>query len=245
MRKFLRIAVIAILPFAAVVPTAAAAADAPVVLDPATNPFGKSYGEWSADWWQWAFSVPTNKNPLNDKSGKDCGEGQPAGPVFFLAGSGTGGSITRTCSVPADKALFFPIVNTEGENTVGAVKPPKDQPPQTTFTADELRGFVAEIENGAHDLSAELDGVSIPDLTPPTSKYRAASPVFSFTPSKNNLLEAAGLYAPGGQTITPVVADGYYLMLAPLSPGAHTLHFHGALGESLALDVTYHLNVAG
>jgi hypothetical protein len=215
---------------------------APIVLEPDTNPFGKTYGEWSADWWQWAFSVPVNKNPLKDTKGKYCGEGQPSGPVFFLAGSGTPGTYNRTCAVPANKALFFPIVNSEDENTVPEVKPKKNQPPQTTKTVEMLRAELTAVEDGAHDLSAELDGVSIPDLALPT-RYRAVSPVFSITPPDHNLLQDAGFYAPGGETITPAVADGIYLMLAPLSPGEHTLHFHGSLGDPL--DVTYHLNVAG
>src|SRR5438876_1613577 len=28
----------------------------PRVLPPGSSSFGKSYGEWSAQWWQWAFS---------------------------------------------------------------------------------------------------------------------------------------------------------------------------------------------
>ena len=31
-------------------------------------------------------------------------------------------------------------------------------------------------------------------------------------------------------TIYPAVADGVYLMLSPLSPGKHTIHFVGVVG---------------
>ncbi len=46
-------------------------------------PYGNTYGEWSARWWQWLLSVPTPKNPNLDTTGQDCDEGQ-AGPVWFL-----------------------------------------------------------------------------------------------------------------------------------------------------------------
>ena len=62
--------------------------------------FGKSYGEWSTTWWNWAVSQPAEASPVTDETGARCNVGQ-SGPVFFLAGT-TGGSVTRTCSVPVD-----------------------------------------------------------------------------------------------------------------------------------------------
>ena len=45
---------------------------------------GRSYGDWSAAWWQWALSNPVASNPLFDHG--TCGQGQ-SGAVFFLGGS--------------------------------------------------------------------------------------------------------------------------------------------------------------
>jgi hypothetical protein len=48
--------------------------------------------------------------------------------------------------------------------------------------------------------------------------------------------------APG--TYFPSVDDGYYVMIKPLAPGSHTLHFHGTVAAfGFALDITYHLTV--
>src|SRR5208283_3356948 len=81
----------------------------PVVITPDYVAFGGTYGEWSAAWWQWAFSVPVASHPLFDNT--DCSTGQ-SGSVWFLgaksciAGSPncSVGSVTRSCSVPAGKA---------------------------------------------------------------------------------------------------------------------------------------------
>ena len=40
------------------------------------------------------------------------------------------------------------------------------------------------------------------------------------------------------------VDRGFYVAIAPMLPGRHTVRFHGELG-SYVQDVTYQLNVAG
>ena len=40
----------------------------------------------SAQWWQWAISIPSLHNPLLDTSGANCMVGQH-GPIWFLAGA--------------------------------------------------------------------------------------------------------------------------------------------------------------
>src|SRR5262245_34860597 len=69
-----------------------------------------SFKQLSAQWWQWALSIPTDVNPQTDGTGEDCMVGQ-RGEIWFLAGILGGGTVTRTCSVPAGKSLFFPLVN--------------------------------------------------------------------------------------------------------------------------------------
>src|SRR5438067_6038122 len=72
---------------------------------------GKTYGEWSAEWWRYAFSLPLNRNPLNDNTGSLCSEAQSAAsPVFFLVGTLGGPSPTRTCTVKAGRFLFVPLL---------------------------------------------------------------------------------------------------------------------------------------
>lgn len=49
-----------------------------------------------------------------DRTGEFCGENQ-AGSVWFLAGS-FGEKLTRSCVIPADRTLFFPVVNCLGSS---------------------------------------------------------------------------------------------------------------------------------
>jgi hypothetical protein len=197
----------------------------PSVLPPQLDPFGKSYGEWGAEWWQWALAQPAAINPLLDSTGEFASVGQ-SGPVWFLAGT-FGGAAERTCTVPVGKALFFPIVNT----VLGAGV--WDCEPTAPGVVCDVRTLKAKAKANIDKVTlhqVEVDGV-------PLQNYRAASPrPFSITIPDGNVL---GL-APG--TYAPQVCDGYWLMLAPLRPGHHTVHFK-AEGYA-SVDVIYHLMVA-
>src|SRR5262249_19270369 len=58
----------------------------PKVFSPDSAPFNKNFQEWSAEWWQFVFSIPQKVNPLLDEDGDDCMVGQ-YGPVWFLMGT--------------------------------------------------------------------------------------------------------------------------------------------------------------
>jgi len=206
----------------------------PQVVPPNQEAFALSYGEWSARWWQWAgFGMPDAGNPITDPTGAQCAVGQ-WGPVFFLAGTTGAGPVARSCTIPPGKGLLFPIVN-----FAGAV-------PEDGTTPEE----VASAASGAADLvdvstlSVNIDGVEVQNL----GRFRFRTPVFSFTGSAPNLSSLTGC------TVTypncyegfrsQAVGDGYWILLMPLRPGHHTVHFHGEVPDwGFVQEVTYHLNV--
>src|SRR5262245_53465086 len=78
------------------------------IAQPGTKPYGLTYGEWSAKWWQWVLSIPLNSNPMSDETGVNCGLKQE-GSVWFLAGT-SGGQAERSCTIPSSKSVFFPVL---------------------------------------------------------------------------------------------------------------------------------------
>ncbi|PYJ19840.1 MAG: hypothetical protein DME99_11560, partial [Verrucomicrobia bacterium] len=82
----------------------------PRVIPPHGRPYGLSYGEWGAQWWRWAYSFPAAQFPPLQAGEVDCSLGQ-SGSVWFLAGTAGQGPVTRSCTIPAGKALFFPIIS--------------------------------------------------------------------------------------------------------------------------------------
>jgi hypothetical protein len=208
-------------------------------------PVGPLYDVLSAAWWTYAVAQPAATNPLLDTNTTpeaDCHAGQ-AGPVFFLVGRFGDGPLTRDdCTVPANRALFFPLFN------VIDIHVPESIPGGDPFDTPELLwAHLAASGFAATSLYASVDGFPIGNLNPSTTPYRACvGPVakcfprsFSVTIPDDDVFGAttvpAGKYA-------PAVADGFYLLLAPLEPGMHTITF-GGTGTAPTQDITYHLRV--
>jgi hypothetical protein len=201
------------------------------VIPPIAKMYGMTYGEWSARWWQWAYSLSVDENPFFDVAG-DCSNGAngQSGPVWFLTGViNESGTAVRNCTVPSGKALFFPILNAECSALEG-----------NGSTEEALRACAIGLIGNEVSLAAEIDGVSIGHL----EAYRTSSPLFSFGPlPDDNVLQYFGYTASAGAT-SLAVADGFYVMLTPLSVGQHTIHFTGGIPDVFTLDITYNLTIA-
>ncbi|MCO6046929.1 PEP-CTERM sorting domain-containing protein [Aeoliella sp. ICT_H6.2] len=207
------------------------------VMPPESHPFGKSHDEWSAEWWQWAVSLPADNHPLFDTA--EAGAGQPSDHVWFLGGTFTSipdpnnpdlvvGEADRAITVPSGTALFFPVMN--------AISLEFEEAPSSEEDLREEARFLGDHRTG---LFAEVDGVEILDL----DSYRVETPLFTLGPLPDNNIVGV----PEGQTLVGV-DDGVYLMLAPLSVGEHSLDFGGALvlpenGFEFRLDIHYDITV--
>jgi hypothetical protein len=215
------------------------------VLAPASLPYGLSYQEWSAKWWQWSLGQSTNHFELVGESGSCDG---PASRVRFLAGAyGFGiNLITNEVTVSAETPLFLAVLSFVADNTACPITD------FTSLTADQLTTVaVGAWKADATLTTCTIDGVPVAGLDSPTnSAYNVVAPAFSYTTAEhgNMLGVIEGEYCiPGGMTIYPAVADGVYLMLSPLPPGKHTIHFVGVAGPVGAPfvrdDVTYDITV--
>jgi hypothetical protein len=212
---------------AAAAPTAFAQSPNPGVLPPQSRPYGASYGEWSARWWQWLVAIPEVVNPNLDTTGANCAQGQ-TGRVWFLAGT-FGGTFVRSCTVPAGQALLFPILTGLFGAGAGDCAPTGMGP----CNIAALRAAAAAQQVNPMLLSVTVDNVPLQN----ESAYRVQSPVFDIT------WPAGALFGFPSGTFSPNVADGYFLMLAPLSRGRHTIHIKGVANNGFTSEVTYNLTV--
>ncbi|MBX9583156.1 MAG: hypothetical protein K2X87_22850, partial [Gemmataceae bacterium] len=214
------------------------------VLPPDTPIAGESQLTRAERWQQRAVRFGPSTSPLLDGTGAQAFRGDQ-GPAFFLAGT-TGGSATRTVTVPAGAVLFFPLLNGYWDNTT----PPGDPP--TTFTPAEMLGFLDSFLNpGAVTLLASVDGVDVPDLTDHRQTTDPDAPFGYTVTDPDNWITFFGFDPTLGTgvypaTVFPVVQDGYYLAVMPFAPGTtHTLHFGGTIPPfGFEVDVTYFITVA-
>jgi hypothetical protein len=184
---------------------------------PPTEPVeGLSQGEWSRAWWQWAGSFESTDSPVGDPTGALCNRKQ-AGPVWFLAGTYGTRRTVRTCKVPQGKYLFFPLINYIVMPRLGA-----------PVSCLSVMGTAASMTNDVTALILDVDGIRVPNLV---SYRQATTQCFD-----------VGALADTKVRVFPSAANGYYVMLRPLTRGKHSLNFGGAL-PSMLQAVTYTLEV--
>ena len=140
-----------------------------------------------------------------------------SGPVFFLAGSPSG-TRSRRFEVPTNTYVLVPLrVGEWSQLELGFNK-----------TAAEIRQAAQQQADQINSLHATLDGVPIPQATLFT--HREVSPDFNFVAAFNNQVGINGV-GPSGIA----VADGYFLMIAPLPAGIHVLTYGGGIfGNSIS-----------
>jgi hypothetical protein len=186
----------------------------------------------TAEWWNWAASI--NPSPIEGSynGGPRC-EGEYVEGVFFLAAAGGTDPVRRTCTVPADTPIFFPVVNLVCSEAFGAAgQDPPDPEPYDTACVEPVTD---ETVDPPSKFFATLDGEKL-------ALRRIASGLFQWTivfednPFPN--------FIPGTYESA---SDGLWVYLKEgLPPGKHRIVFGGRyrdtpLGSFKGARVTYRL----
>jgi hypothetical protein len=176
-----------------------------------SKPYGMTYAEHAKNFWNWTLGMPAADNPINDPTGAKCGKGQSDtnSSVFNLAFN-NGGRSERTCEVPAGKGLLIPVMQVEYSD--------KELP---GATVDELSTAAKKDQDSVNALSLQVDNknYNYDDLV----KYRVHTDDFNVNFANNGIFGVVE----GGPS--KVVADGFYILTEPITPGNHTVHFKSSL----------------
>ncbi|HZN65662.1 MAG TPA: hypothetical protein VFB66_10185 [Tepidisphaeraceae bacterium] len=176
-----------------------------LVFPPNAHPYGKSHGEWVAEFWQYALEFPVEGHPFLDTPEYDFAARQ-SGKVWFW--SAPDGPITREVDIPHGTALFLTIRDVEVSSL--------EEPPFFGATEQEQRERANWFADRIVDVSVTIDGVPVENV----EDYRFESPQFSFDAPTPWIFGATG----GAGTS---VGDGYYMMIKPLPVGTHTIEYSG------------------
>ena len=187
----------------------------------------KTEAQLAAEWWQWAASVPGADNPVRDVKGTHCAVGQK-GSVWFLAGGFGSSKIRRSCTLPAGKTLFFPIIN--------MAYWPREA--NNGYTCEMAKSRAALNNDSAMDLFAEIDGVAVREPKHLRISTDKCFNLYGRLPASDRPYDAF-----------PAATDGFWLLLAPLPPGRHLLKFGGRYNRQsesygqMVQDIEYELVV--
>lgn len=172
--------------------------------------------EWAEAYLQWIATFPRGASPVADTSGAQCAARQD-GDVWFLATSDGTAPVARICTIPAGKTLFVPIAGVLERS--GNKEP--DCASMARVAADNLTRHVGAI-------SMSIDGLRIDNL-------------------ESHRLATGTCFALGARQVPHVaaktaVADGWYVMLAPLPAGPHTIAIESRF-DATPVSTTYRLDV--
>lgn len=185
------------------------------------HPLGRSWEEWTCQWWKWILSIPRTDNPGYDKTGERISKNQHS-DVLFLPGT-FGGVAERNISIPANKPILLPVINC----TTSFAEAPRLK------TESQLMEFVKSQIDDIGIKHASLDGIELKNM----EQYRVRSQIFDVFFPEDNVYNVKS-----GQT--RAASDGFWLFLKPLSPGLHQIHTNGSclLGK-IRIEVKYSLCV--
>jgi hypothetical protein len=213
-----------------------------LVVNPPAEP--ESYRALAADWWQWTWDEGLAQ--VDDMTGEFCDLNQPEEGVWFLAGTFGVEGVTRSCTIPSGRQLFFPLIN----NAFFC--------PFPNETIDELRAGAAANLPGdppGITLEASIDGVPVENIlnrVPPRGldllDLRVQSEIFSLDgyPLPVIDIDEDGDGVPEYEQYpcpNVFVSDGAWVLVEPLRPGHHTIEFAARRPDGFALSVTYLLTV--
>lgn len=179
-----------------------------------SNPYNISYSDWTAKWWQWAYSIPLDKHPSYDDTGKFCGENQEQ-PVWFLSNSFEH-PVVRTCEIPSGTSILVALLNSECSY---AEFPSLKSELQLRDCAKKMQDIVGK----GH---AVLNGINMSNMI----EYNLQTSLFNFTLPQDNILSLTS------QT-THAIADGNWLFLKPLPLGTHELVIKGDINSTKLKNV--------
>jgi hypothetical protein len=165
-----------------------------------SKPYGKTFGSWTVQWWQWFLLTPKSKHAVIQQSNG----------ILFLAGKLADENRnlpSRFCTISTATSTLFPVINCAAN--------PLEHPELKTY--QDLIEHVKKDEDSIVKKECFVDGKKIPP-----QRVKSDPSIFELRINEDNAFNIEG----GGTTYAS--ADGYWVFLKPLPIGNHVISFHGS-----------------
>lgn len=190
------------------------------------KPYGRTYGAWTATWWQWIMPISKDRSPLLDKIGEHWNTNQPSSEVWFLIGNFARKDKTfphRTIKIESGRSILFPVLNCMATFLEY----------QQLKTHDDLLRHVENDVNTVVKKELTINGKGHEAVRVPSDPR-----IFRVTINEDNAFE---IMRSGS---TDAAADGYWAFLKPVPKGNYTIRFEGSCEYGrLNAGATYELEI--
>ena len=190
------------------------------LFSPNSQPYGRAYAEWFAEYQEWLNEIPAPVNPVNDPASPNNCDVEDGRVTFIVAGA--------DCKVPEHKAVAFSDAFWECSTAEGLGD-----------TYSELRAcavdnFATDFNRDVLEFTIRVDGRPIPR----PRRWTVLTPILS------DCIDFPD-YIIWGAVPGPIksVTKGFFYILRPLPEGAHTIAadvHHETFGD---FTLTYEIRV--
>jgi len=200
----------------------------PGIAPPNSQPLGSSYNDWEVLALQWYYSLPTT-NPFPAPT-------QVFGNMVVPPPAGFTG-VTVPVTIKVGQWLFVPICFNTWANTPGdwGYDHPWSEPYGGYPTYEAWARDLMKVSMDAYHPTCTIDGKSVQKI----DLYRMQTGLFDLWVPENNAWDYPPYYDLPEGTYSPCFGDGWFAILAPMTPGKHTVT--NAIGEGQF--VTYEITV--
>ncbi len=190
----------------------------PGVLPPDASVQGMTLGQWNAEVFRATYAIPASQHPGLGYPWPNCYL-ERIGNVGIGVGYWNNGS--HECEMPVGMMLYMTVIGAE----CSTIEPP----PFYGGNEEELRACA--LTYSPRNLEASIDGIRVRNL----EEYTALTPLYQIDLPEGNVLGVLpGTYDSIGYS------TGF--LLAPLSPGEHTIIISGELND-FGITLEYHITV--
>ena len=186
------------------------------------SPFGISYGDWVAKYWNWDLSIPLDPKTNNLLGLNEYGcLVHRENSMVMLADTAAGGIWNQKCTISHNAGILIPIWTGECD---------QGQKGTENHSYKELSDCARSYDLGKVKGQVKVDGIPVATLDALdyktnimnnvievyTKQFNATNPI-----NTHFIVERYGTF--------PGAAHGWFVFLKPLQPGNHTVYYQNSV----------------
>jgi hypothetical protein len=208
------------------------------------SPFGISYGDWVAKYWNWDLSIPLDlkTNNLLGLNENGCLVHRENSMVM-LADSAAGGIWNQKCTISHNAGILIPIWTGECDHGYKGFE---------TASLKQLSDCARSYDLGKVKGQVKVDNIPVATLDILDYKTNIMNNVTEvYTKQFNATIPINSHFTAEQYGTFPAAAHGWFVFLKPLPPGNHTVYYQNSVepttlsgaGNVNSAQFTYHFKV--
>lgn len=208
------------------------------------HPFGISYSDWVAKFWNWDFSIPIDSQTNTLAGLKDNGcLMHKENSMVMLVDTAAGGIWNQKCTISRTEGILIPIWTGECDQALKGFE---------SYSFKQLSECARAYDLGIVKGQVKVNDIPVATLDAVDYKTNIMNNVTEvYTKQFNATVPEESHLVSERYGTFPAAAHGWFVFLKPLQPGDHVVYYQNSVaattlsgaGNINSAQFTYHLNV--